>query len=381
MSAVVGDRERAEIAHARAKTDALFALLRPHAFFARPIPERHRFIFYRGHLEAFDRNLILGPPSEDRDRLFAFGIDPVDGRLPSDLPSEWPVRDEVERYVASTRTIVDQLTLDAKTAFMMIEHRLMHLETLAYMFQQLPHSAKIAGSGVLAPIDATPHARETIRIPAGRVTLGKRRDDRELGWDNEYEQHAVDVDAFAIDSRPVTNAEMVEMVRAGGYRDRSLWTDADWAWRASFDLQHPFFWTGRPDPDPDGFLFRDFFEDRPLVPDEPAWVSHAEASAYARWRGARLMTEAEWHRAIEYGGVYQLDSNGWEWTSTAFAPFPGFEIDPAYPGYSHDFFDGRHFVMKGSAPTTPARLRRRTFRNWFQPHYPYVHAKFRCVAR
>ena len=71
--------------------------------------------------------------------------------------------------------------------------------------------------------------------------------------------------------------------------------------------------------------------------------------------------------------------NGWEWTASALAPFPGFEPMPRYPGYSADFFDGRHFVMLGASWATDVRLVRRSFRNWFQPHYPYVFAKFRCV--
>jgi formylglycine-generating enzyme required for sulfatase activity len=71
--------------------------------------------------------------------------------------------------------------------------------------------------------------------------------------------------------------------------------------------------------------------------------------------------------------------NGWEWTSTPFAPFPGFEPLAAYRGYSADFFDGRHYVLKGASPRTAPSLVRRSFRNWFQPWYPFPYATFRCV--
>ena len=76
-------------------------------------------------------------------------------------------------------------------------------------------------------------------------------------------------------------------------------------------------------------------------------------------------------------GVRDLVGNGWEWTSTVFAPFPGFQPMPSYPQYSADFFDGKHYVMKGASPATAKELIRRSFRNWFRPTYPYVYAKFR----
>jgi formylglycine-generating enzyme required for sulfatase activity len=147
------------------------------------------------------------------------------------------------------------------------------------------------------------------------------------------------------------------------------------------------------------------FEALPLPLDWPVYVSHAEASAYARWKGRRLMTEAEFHRASEGAtpghadfagydpvaagsfpdtasrwGVHDLIGNGWEWTSTVFAPFPGFAPMASYPEYSADFFDGRHYVMKGASPATARELIRPSFRNWFRGNYPYVYAKFRTVG-
>jgi len=126
--------------------------------------------------------------------------------------------------------------------------------------------------------------------------------------------------------------------------------------------------------------------------------------AYAQWRGWRLPTEAEYQRAAldaapgvcdfsswdpepagsrpgtrSRYGVEDLVGNGWEWTSTPFAPFPGFRPSVSYPEYSADFFDGEHFVMKGASPATARELIRPSFRNWFRPRYPYVYATFRCV--
>jgi iron(II)-dependent oxidoreductase len=163
------------------------------------------------------------------------------------------------------------------------------------------------------------------------------------------------------------------------------------------------------------------FDLLPLPSSWPVYVSQAEASAYTRWRGARLPSEAEFQRAAfgtpagdvcqhPWGngrpeekrgvfdftdwdpepagihpsgqsawGVEDLVGNGWEWTSTVFGPFPGFEPMPSYPEYSADFFDGEHFVMKGASPATAQELLRPTFRNWFRARYPYVYATFRCV--
>jgi formylglycine-generating enzyme required for sulfatase activity len=158
------------------------------------------------------------------------------------------------------------------------------------------------------------------------------------------------------------------------------------------------------------------------VRDWPVYVSLAEARAYARWQGGRLPTEAEFHRAAfgdmvsaarpfpwgaampgaQHGnfdfqrwaptpvgshpegasawGVHDLIGDGWEWTETPFTGLPGFEpYIPAYPGYSADFFDGKHYVLKGASWATARDLVRPSFRNWFQAHYPYVFAKFRCV--
>jgi formylglycine-generating enzyme required for sulfatase activity len=78
-------------------------------------------------------------------------------------------------------------------------------------------------------------------------------------------------------------------------------------------------------------------------------------------------------------GIDGMLANGWEWTSSLFAPFPGFEAFPFYRGYSADFFDGKHYVLKGGSPRTEQSMLRRSFRNWFQPHYPYVYAGFRCA--
>jgi ergothioneine biosynthesis protein EgtB len=261
-----------------------------------------------------------------------------------------------------------------------------------------------------------------INVSAGVVTLGLARDAKDFGWDNEYEAHTMAVPAFEIGRYKVTNRQYLEFMAAGGYETRAFWNEDDWNWKTAGGISHPLFWKK----DGNRWLYRTMFDEVPLddaVLDWPVYVSQAEASAYARWAGKLLPTEAEWRRAA-YGsvdgnaraypwgnetpdrrfgnfdfhgwdpapvnafpkgqtafGIHDMLGNGWEWTSTLFGPFPGFEPFPFYRGYSADFFDGKHFVMKGGSARTAACMLRPTFRNWFQAHYQYVYAGFRCVSR
>ena len=427
----------ARLDQARAETDQLFSVVKPEFIYERPIPERHRVVFYIGHLEAFEWNLlrerVLGVRSfqPEFDQLFAFGIDPVDGGLPSDQPADWPRLEQVRNYVAQVRQALDsglaaaELSHDAPSELspslllnVAIEHRLMHAETLAYMFHQLPLSNKTQNT--TAPeLVVRPFAPRMVEIPSGSATLGLSRCQTNIfGWDNEYESHIVAVPAFTIDKYAVTNREYLQFMSAGGYENRALWNEADWNWKAEQQISHPVFWN----PSHGGWRYRSMFDDISLPLDWPVYVSHAEASAYARWAGKTLPTEPQWHRAA-YGtteesereypwgaeapdrsqgnfdferwdptpvaafprgqsafGVADLIGNGWEWTSSVFQPFPGFEAFSFYPGYSANFFDGQHYVMKGGSARTAACMLRRSFRNWFQPHYQYVYAGFRCVS-
>jgi iron(II)-dependent oxidoreductase len=424
-------------ADARRRSDEIFEVVKADSIYERPIPERHRIIFYIGHLETFDWNLLreralsLKSFHAEFDRLFAFGIDPVGGGLPNDQPSDWPSVAAVRDYVNRIRQALDEnlSRKDCEAAAnagefslntllnVAIEHRLMHAETLAYMLHQLPleRKGRVAVPATRARRPVTP---QMIDIPAGAVTLGLERGSDRFGWDNEYQAHPAQVPAFSIDQYKVTNQQYLEFIHAGGYDAPSLWTADDWDWKIGHNILHPIFWTRVGDL----WLYRTMFDEVPLPMDWPVYVSQAEAQAYARWAGKRLPTEAQWHRAA-YGtadagertypwgdadpnakfgnfdfagwnptpvnafpegksafGVTDLMGNGWEWTSTEFGPFPGFEPFPFYRGYSADFFDGKHFVMKGGSARTAACMLRRSFRNWFQPHYQYVYAGFRCVS-
>lgn len=379
---------------ARSCTDALFAMVRPDSLYERPIPERHRIVFYLGHLEAFDWNLIcrgrLDFPSFQTgfDSLFAFGIDPDSSGLPQDRPSDWPELEAIAEYGRRVRNTLDGVLEKVPQVLLhvAVEHRLMHAETFAYMLHNLPLDRKSGPRA--APCGNTGRVLpRMVEIPRGTAVLGLQEGEA-FGWDNEYRRHRIDVAPFAIGKYKVTNGEYMAFVEAGA--------------------SAPPFWVSRSG----RWFHRGMFEEIPLPLDWPVYVSHGQATAYAAWAEKRLLTEAEYQLAAfgsggESGpsldpardnfdfhrwdpvpvssspgnqfGVVQLVGNGWEWTSTPFQPFPGFEPFPFYPGYSANFFDGQHYVMKGASQRTAAKLVRPSFRNWFRSSYPYAYATFRVA--
>ena len=423
----------------RARSRAIFDLIDPAAYYSRPIALRNPIVFYEGHLPAFSIISLLrrglGQPAIDArlEKLFERGIDPdtAESAVPrSGAGTAWPTRDEVLAFAARADDAIvsaleraefeeDRPAMErAQALYTALEHEAMHQETLLYMWHRLPYEQKRKPADLHPLVLGEAAAPAVVRIPAGPATLGADRHRIAFGWDNEFDEHRVDVPAFDIDVHNVTNAQFMDFMDAGGYRTRELWTDAEWAWVQEEGLAHPNFWLKRDDE----WFWRGMFEDIPLPPGWPVYVSQAEASAYARWKHRRLPSEAEYHRAafgtpsgverafpwgeaspeasrgdfdfqrfdpvpvgsnpagVSAWGVHDLLGNGWEWTSTVFGPFAGFAPMASYPEYSADFFDGQHYVMKGASPATAKELVRRSFRNWFRPNYPYVYASFRTVG-
>jgi gamma-glutamyl hercynylcysteine S-oxide synthase len=418
----------------RARSRALFDLLAEDAYYSQPIALRHPIVFYEGHLPGFSFNTLvkkgLGRPSIDArlEALFARGIDPHESSAGATALT-WPSRDDVHGFAdEADRQVIDALAnaeieqpghplLDrAEAAFAILEHEAMHQETLLYMWHRLPFEQKRFPPGYEPFADGTPLAADWMDVPPGCATLGVARESAPFTWDNERSALSVQVEGFSIERHDVTNQRFLEFVDAGGYENAALWQPEDWDWVQREHVAHPLFWERHDE----GWYWRGMFGLIPLPMQWPVYVSHAEASAFARWRGARLPSEAEFQRAafgspegerahpwgnaapasahgafdfaswdphpvgahpmgVSAWGVEDLVGNGWEWTSTTFGPFPGFRPMPSYPEYSADFFDGEHFVMKGASTATARELLRPTFRNWFRRRYPYVYATFRCA--
>jgi ergothioneine biosynthesis protein EgtB len=420
----------AAFAAAWERSDRIFELVTDEALLSRPIALRQPFLFYIGHLPAFAWNKVsrrvLGRASfhPQFDSLFERGIDPPDDQdLPrDDQATAWPPLAEVLAYRDRIRAALQAAFDEPKAAGdldMVLEHELMHQETLLYMVHELADERKRAPRGLPAFVFEGAAARGQALVPTGAARLGRPRTG-EFGWDNEFEETTVEVPAFRIDTTPVRVREFREFVLSGGYENRALWSADGWDWKERRGMAHPHGWRRTAA----GWRCRTLLREIDLddASEWPVYVSRSEAAAFARWRGLRLPTEAELHRAAratpeggwrrhpwgdadpgpEHGnfgfrnwapvpvgsfpagqsafGVHELVGNGWEWTDTPFAPFPGFRPMAGYPEYSADFFDDRHFVLLGASWATDARLVRPSFRNWFQPHYPYVFAKFRLVA-
>ncbi len=344
-------------------------------------------------------------------------------------PPGWPAQDVIQRDVvgrfglAADGAIEEAILhadLDSANAAhphlaealrSVLEREEMHQETLACLWHELPYALKRKPEHyVTAPPrlkEPRTRARETVRIPAGEVTLGTAEHEG-FSWDNERPAHTVAVAAFDIDTCKVTNAEYLAFMDATG-------ASAPHLWRPSGGHAEGESALGR-------WSWRGMFETVPLPPDWPVYVTWSEADAYAHWCGRRLPSEAEFHRAafgmpgggerrypwgdtlhgrapgnFDFGrwdptpvearpdavsafGVQELVGNGWEWTSTILGPFDGFVPMPSCPEYSAGLCDGVHYVLKGASPVTARSLVRRGFRGGERPGAASLYTAFRTVA-
>lgn len=407
------------------RSDQILGLIPQHCYLNRPIGLRHPFLFYLGHLPAFAWNQVacgaLGLPhfSQLLDLLFERGIDPEgeDGARAQSI-QQWPSLTEVLGYRDAVRTALlpliaqvlershDALCEHGRVLNLVIEHELMHQETLLYMLAECPPG--ITPHSPLYPFSkgGAGRAAEQVFIPAGEATIGARFAELPFGWDNEFEQTTVAVPSFLIDSLPVRNSDWLVFLTSQGHAEELF----------------PNAWLRGPT----GLLVKTVFGPVPFEHAEgwPVQVTGQQARVFCAAAGGQLPTEAELHRAA-YGspdstsryfpwgtaapaaqhgnfgfrqwspaptghspagasafGVEELVGNGWEWTCTPFAPLPGFRPwARSYPGYSQDFFDGAHDIVFGASWATDEVLLRPSFRNWYRRSYPYPFSSFRVVRK
>lgn len=289
-------------------------------------------------------------------------------------------------------------------------HEDMHAEALLMTLQSLglPEPAVAAS---MPPSGAAP-SRTDVAFPAGSFQQGTAAGGAHFVFDNEQWSHRREVAAFAMGSTPVTQGEFLAFVEDGGYRRRELWSGEGWSWRESVAAECPVYWRR----EAGQWCLRRF--DRWLAIDASAPMVHVnrhEAMSYCAWAGRRLPTETEWEyaarnagRADRYpwgderrnganldlrqiaaslaaeepapsrSGVRHLIGAVWEWTASAFEPYPGFEPGP-YQEYSQPWFH-THAVLRGGSHATRSRLVHNGFRNFYLPDRRDVFAGFRTCA-
>ena len=341
-----------------------------------------------------------------------------------------PTMDDTFGYLRTVRDAMvnrlpDGLT-DSATSYvwqLATFHEDMHGEAFAYTRQTLgdPKPVIAAPADGLNALDVGALEGEVF-VPGGEHTLGA---DETVGFrfDNEKTAHTQTVAPFAIDRAPVTNAAFARFVDAGGYDNPAHWSNAGWTWREAKTLRAPQYWRRGTA----GWEVRVFDRWLPLPAHEPvSHISQHEANAYCHWAGRRLATELEWevaasrqangntlapHKSLyPWGneplgasmantdgyrvgcvdvaafadadsalGCRQMLGNVWEWTSSPFAPYPGFSAD-LYAEYSEPWFADGRFVLRGGSWATRSRYLNNNTRNFFPPERNDIIAGFRTCA-
>lgn len=400
-------------------------------FYFRGDPLRHILLFYLGHTAVFFINkLMLAKVIENRinpdfESIFAIGVDEMSWDDLNEKHYNWPKVEEVRAYRNKAKEIIIDVIKHTKLTLpigwddpfwiilMGIEHERIHLETSSVLIRQLDLENVVAGKfGRICTLNNQAPQNKMIDVQGAEIQLGKTRDSKLYGWDNEYGSHKELLGGFKASEMLISNGEFLKFIEDKGYKTQSYWTEEGWNWCNFKNAEMPLFWRKKEHE----FYLRLVAEEVPMPWNWPVEVNYLEAKAYCNWKTAkskktfRLMTEAEWMRLVELsqipdeldwenapgninlekfaspcpvdlfkmGDFYDIIGNVWQWTETPITGYAGFKVHPLYDDFSTPTFDGKHNIIKGGSWISTGNEATQHARYAFRRHF-YQHAGFRIV--
>lgn len=410
----------------------IFQLLKDEkTFYKKSELTRHPMIFYFGHTATFFVNKLINMKiiknriNPDYESIFAIGVDEMSWDDTNSDNYKWPSVDEVREYRFKVKCLVNELIMnlplnlpirddsDMWVILMGIEHERIHIETSLVLHRQMP----IAYIKDLEEFPICKHSsnapeNEMLNIESQLIKLGKTKDNKLYGWDNEYGSYEEEVAAFFVSKYLVSNGEFMDFVSSGAYKEEKYWDEEGIEFLRNKSEAYPLFWLK----DKDTFKYRALSKiiDMPL--DWPVDVNALEAEAFCRYKSEKdnvsysLPSEAEYRAIYNYAGlkdipefhesranlnfyhyfsscpvnefsfngIYDVVGNVWQWSKTPIRGFKDFQVHEAYDDFSIPTFDDKHSLILGSSWASSGNIITKDSRYAFRKHFPQ-NAGFRYV--
>lgn len=404
------------------------------AYFQKSDPLRHPIIFYYGHTATFFINkfklasIIDECIDSNLESIFAVGVDEMSWDDLNEKHYEWPTLAETQAYrdkvYAKVSSIIDTLPLELPITedsdwwiiLMGIEHENIHLETSSVLIRQLPiESVQKDREWEECEIVGDTPKNELLDVSVGTVILGKNKDAKLFGWDNEYGDHQAHIPAFKAAKYLTSNAEFLDFVKDEGYSNDVFWCEEGKAWKAYMHAEHPMFWRKAEE----GYRLRTLSREIDLPHNWPVEVNYLESAAFCKWKSekegakitlptedeyvrlrdeSKVLTYLEWTAkgetianinlevfaspvpvdTFKQGNFYDVIGNVWQWSRTPIYPFEGFKVHPIYDDFTVPIYDGKHNLINGGSWISCGNLATQKSRYGFRRHF-YQHAGFRYV--